>query len=85
MNQTLQIPRPEHPRPQFEREDWINLNGTWTFEFDFGHSGRDAGRTLYKSQGFDREITFYDYPRNDDYLPTLREKVNAEIMDKLGK
>ena len=57
MNQTLQIPRPEHPRPQFEREDWINLNGTWTFEFDFGHSGRDAGRTLYKSQGFDREIT----------------------------
>ena len=36
-------------------------------------------------EGFDREITFYDYPRNDDYLPTLREKVNAEIMDKLGK
>lgn len=20
-------PRPEYPRPQFEREDWINLNG----------------------------------------------------------
>ena len=36
-------------------------------------------------EGFDREITFYDYPRNDDYLPTLREKVNAEIMEKLGK
>lgn len=57
MNPTLQIPRPEHPRPQFEREDWINLNGTWTFAFDFGHSGRDPGRTLYKSRGFDREIT----------------------------
>ena len=23
------IPRPEYPRPQFERETWINLNGTW--------------------------------------------------------
>ena len=30
------IPRPEHPRPSFVREDWINLNGKWTFTFDFG-------------------------------------------------
>ena len=50
------IPRPEYPRPQFERADWINLNGTWTFAFDFGHSGRDAGRELFNSKGFDREI-----------------------------
>ncbi len=50
------IPRPEHPRPQFEREDWINLNGEWTFAFDFGHSGRDPGRELFKSNGFDRTI-----------------------------
>lgn len=26
-------PRPEYPRPQFERSEWINLNGTWTFQF----------------------------------------------------
>ena len=57
MNKAQQIPRPEYPRPQFVREDWTNLNGTWTFEFDFGHSGRDAGRELFKSKGFDREIT----------------------------
>lgn len=25
------IPRPEHPRPDFERDEWINLNGTWEF------------------------------------------------------
>ena len=25
------IPRPEHPQPQFERSKWINLNGTWDF------------------------------------------------------
>lgn len=29
-----QIPLPEHPRPDFERADWINLNGTWNFTFD---------------------------------------------------
>lgn len=29
-----QIPLPEHPRPDFERERWINLNGSWEFEFD---------------------------------------------------
>ncbi len=28
------IPLPEHPRPDFEREYWLNLNGTWDFEFD---------------------------------------------------
>lgn len=33
-------PRAEYPRPQFEREQWINLNGTWTFDFDFGKSGK---------------------------------------------
>src|SRR5438270_7529868 len=27
-------PRPEYPRPQFERQEWLNLNGYWEFEFD---------------------------------------------------
>jgi len=27
-------PRPEHPRPQFERAEWINLNGEWNFAFE---------------------------------------------------
>ncbi len=35
------IPRPEYPRPQFEREAWVNLNGTWTFSFDHGKSGKE--------------------------------------------
>ena len=33
------IPLPEHPRPDWERADWINLNGTWKFAFD----AKDAG------------------------------------------
>ncbi len=28
------IPLPEHPRPDFERTQWQNLNGVWQFEFD---------------------------------------------------
>ena len=27
------IPLPEHPRPDWMREDWVNLNGTWSFGF----------------------------------------------------
>lgn len=26
--------RPEYPNPQFERTDWLNLNGEWEFEVD---------------------------------------------------
>ncbi len=28
------IPLPEHPRPDFQRSAWQNLNGTWQFRFD---------------------------------------------------
>ena len=28
------IPRSEHPKPQFMRENWQNLNGQWQFEID---------------------------------------------------
>lgn len=28
------IPRPEHPRPDFERAQWQTLNGAWEFAFD---------------------------------------------------
>ncbi|RKX28746.1 MAG: beta-galactosidase [Verrucomicrobia bacterium] len=37
------IPRPEHPRPQFQRRSWINLNGTWQYEADRGDSGLERG------------------------------------------
>ena len=37
------VPRPEYPRPQFERAEWLNLNGTWTYAFDFGRSGDNRG------------------------------------------
>lgn len=48
------IPRPEYPRPQFQRAAWQNLNGAWTFTFDPGKSGMERG--LAQSAGFDQEI-----------------------------
>lgn len=38
--------RTEHPKPQFERKDWINLNGEWQFAFDYGNSG--VARKMYE-------------------------------------
>lgn len=37
------IPRPEYPRPQFARENWLCLNGEWQFEIDQGDSGLERG------------------------------------------
>ena len=48
-------PRPEYPRPQFERAAWVNLNGTWNFDFDFGESGIE--RNLHKADKLDKQIT----------------------------
>ena len=41
--------RPEHPQPQFERENWQNLNGQWQFETDNSLSGRARGLIEAKS------------------------------------
>ena len=48
-------PRAEYPRPQFERENWKNLNGEWSFTLDLSNSGR--ARNFYESKGFDGKIT----------------------------
>lgn len=37
------IPRPEHPNPQWERQNWCNLNGEWLFEIDNTKSGEARG------------------------------------------
>jgi beta-galactosidase/beta-glucuronidase len=33
------VPRPEYPQPQFQREQWMSLNGPWEFEFDDANVG----------------------------------------------
>ena len=39
----MAIPRPEHPRPDFERAEWLNLNGTRQFEIDAAGDGEERG------------------------------------------
>lgn len=70
------VPRPEHPNPQLRRDDWLNLNGTWSFAFDFGRSGREAG--LPRSTGFDRSIVVPFCPESSlsgvghtDFIPAM--------------
>lgn len=43
MHQSPHPPKPEYPRPQCVRPDWLNLNGEWQFEIDRGDSGLERG------------------------------------------
>lgn len=52
----MNIPRPEHPKPQFMRDSWLNLNGEWNFCIDNGRSGQ-ARKFFEDASVFDRKIT----------------------------
>ena len=50
------IPRSEHPKPQFERPRWMNLNGQWDCCIDNGRSGE--ARKLHENfTAYDKKIT----------------------------
>ena len=77
-------PRPEYPRPQFERSDWRNLNGEWTYDFDFGKSGMD--RKLYDSKGFKNTIIVPFCPESElsgvkytDFIPAIWYQRNIQM------
>lgn len=42
-SQASDIPLPEHPRPDFQRAQWMNLNGAWDFRFDAENVGMEKG------------------------------------------
>lgn len=78
------LPRPEYPRPQFERSEWINLNGQWSYMFDFSRSGMD--RELFRSEGFDGQITVPFAPQSElsgvgftDFIPEMWYQRRLEI------
>jgi beta-galactosidase/beta-glucuronidase len=49
------IPRSEHPRPQFKRKNWQNLNGEWNFAFDDQKQGEK--NRWYQNQELENKIT----------------------------
>jgi len=59
----MSIPRPEHPLPQMQRKDWINLNGTWEFEIDYGKSGRN--RKMNEATSLKNSITVPFCPESE--------------------
>jgi len=46
--------RPEYPRPQFVRDEWLNLNGEWEFEYDDSNVG--LSNKWYGSKSFSKRI-----------------------------
>ena len=50
------IPRPEHPRPDFMRDTFHNLNGVWEFAFDDDNIGLKKG-WFKPEHKFDKTIT----------------------------
>ena len=46
--------RPEYPRPQLVRDQWLNLNGEWSFAFDDANKGLKEG--WHKKPDFDKKI-----------------------------
>ena len=83
------LPRSEYPRPQFERERWMNLNGTWTYTFDFGQTG--AERDFRNSKGFDGKITVPFCPESSlsgvqhtDFIPCIWYQRTITVPDTWG-
>lgn len=47
---SAQIPLAEHPRPDFQRAQWLNLNGAWDFRFDKDNVGLDQNWAAGKAE-----------------------------------
>ena len=50
------IPRPEHPRPDFRRDAWLNLNGAWEFRYDPDDLGEVQQWHRQDCTGYDQRI-----------------------------
>jgi hypothetical protein len=56
MASAAEPPRAEHPRPDFQRDEWINLNGVWEFRFDPEDRGLRE-QWWQPAASYDRQIT----------------------------
>lgn len=84
--------RMEHPNPQFERAQWMNLNGTWDFAFDFGVSGMERKWYLDAEEArkhFDRKINVPFCPESKlsgigytDFIPAVWYRKEVELNEK---
>ena len=57
---TRELPRPEYPRPQFRRSDWVNLNGEWAFAFDDEDAGLAQGWHRVSADDLRTDHSYFD-------------------------
>lgn len=83
------IPRPEYPRPQFQRAEWINLNGEWSYAFDPGKTGFE--RDFVSSVGFEGQIIVPFCPESKlsglahkDFIEQLCTRVESQCHQEMA-
>lgn len=86
-NTSTNILRPEYPRPQFVREDWINLNGEWDFEIDYSCTGQE--REFFNRDALDSKNTVPFCPEsklsgicNTDFMPCVWYRRDMDIPNQ---
>ncbi|GAB2570128.1 glycoside hydrolase family 2 protein [Gracilibacillus alcaliphilus] len=82
--------RTDYPRPQFQREDWINLNGSWEFAFDDKNQGET--QQWFKDKTFDQQIQVpFTYETKasgigeETFHPYIWYKRNFDIPEQTDK
>lgn len=82
------IYRSEYPKPQFMRENWLNLNGEWQFEIDNSNSGEER-KLFNEAQDFSLKINVPFCPEsklsgveNVDFMNSVWYKREFEITEK---
>ncbi|WMC91447.1 glycoside hydrolase family 2 protein [Kineothrix sp. MB12-C1] len=79
------IPKPEYPRPQMVREEWMNLNGEWEFEFDDEDKGKEEEWFLNHSYSRRIQVPFaYQSKRSGIHITDFHDIVwyKREIESK---
>lgn len=81
----MNIPRNEHPNPQWERKNWENLNGEWQFEIDNSRSALERGKNKVGA-ALDNKITVPFCPESElsginykDFMYAVCYKRNLDI------
>lgn len=79
----MTLPRPEYPRPQCVRQEWLCLNGEWQFEIDQSDSGLERGLL---QRDLERRITVPFCPESPlsgigerDFLQAVWYKRSVEV------
>ncbi len=82
------VPRPEHPRPDFQRDAWLSLNGEWQFEID--EKGDGESRGLMGGRDLARKIVVPFCPESKlsgigvtDYMPRVWYRRHFRVPDAM--